>query len=164
MNLELKIPPPVVALLLAGAMWLLSTAMPRVDTPAALRIGTALAIAAAGGAFSLAGMLAFRRAKTTVNPLRNSSPVLRNRDELGVFFFWGRASALAGAACRQAVVSASGNASVPDVAVLAGFGGTFPARTAARFTDPVDHPATALRTMSGRETAILNRAFAAVDG
>lgn len=69
MNLELKIPPPVVALLLAGAMWLLSTAMPRVDTPAALRIGTALAIAAAGGAFSLAGMLAFRRAKTTVNPL-----------------------------------------------------------------------------------------------
>lgn len=88
MNLELKIPPPVVALLLAGAMWLLSTAMPRVDTPAALRIGTALAIAAAGGAFSLAGMLAFRRAKTTVNPLRNSSPVLRNRDELGVFFFW----------------------------------------------------------------------------
>ena len=69
MNLELKIPPPVVALLLAGAMWLLSTAMPRVDTPAALRIGTALAIAAAGGAYSLAGMLAFRRAKTTVNPL-----------------------------------------------------------------------------------------------
>jgi len=82
----------------------------------------------------------------------------------GFSFFGSRASALAGAECRQAVVRASGNASVPDVAVLAGFGGTFPARTAVRFTDPVDHPAPASRTMSGRATAILNRAFAAVDG
>lgn len=68
-NLELRIPPPAVALLLAGAMWLVAMVMPRVDVQAALRIGLALAIAALGGAFSGAGMLAFLRAKTTVNPL-----------------------------------------------------------------------------------------------
>lgn len=68
-SLELRIPPPVVALLLAGAMWLVSTLMPRMDVPAALRIGLAIALAMLGGAFSAAGLLAFRRAKTTVNPL-----------------------------------------------------------------------------------------------
>ena len=35
-----------------------------------MRVAAAIAIALVGGAFSIAGALAFRRAKTTVNPLR----------------------------------------------------------------------------------------------
>ena len=69
-SLEHKIPPPVVALLVLPVMWLLSTALPRVEVSSQLRVAVAVCIALAGLGFSSAGALAFRRAKTTVNPLR----------------------------------------------------------------------------------------------
>jgi protein-S-isoprenylcysteine O-methyltransferase Ste14 len=67
-SLELKIPPPVVAVLVAIVMWGVSRATPSWDAPALARIGVALAVAAIGVAFSASGVIAFRRAKTTINP------------------------------------------------------------------------------------------------
>jgi protein-S-isoprenylcysteine O-methyltransferase Ste14 len=69
-SLELKIPPPVVAALLAVAMWGIAFITPLVEVPTSLRVGVAVAIVLAGGAFSLAGIMSFRRARTTVNPMK----------------------------------------------------------------------------------------------
>jgi len=68
--LQLKVPPPLVALLIAGLMWCISLFTQTIELPAMGRVGGAAAIALAGGAFSLAGALSFRRAKTTVNPMK----------------------------------------------------------------------------------------------
>jgi protein-S-isoprenylcysteine O-methyltransferase Ste14 len=68
--LELKIPPPAVALLIAVAMWFASKAGPSIEVPLLVRSVAFGAIALAGGAVALAGDLAFRRARTTINPFR----------------------------------------------------------------------------------------------
>jgi protein-S-isoprenylcysteine O-methyltransferase Ste14 len=68
--LELKIPPPAIALLVAAAMWGISLATPTVKVPALVRVVAAIAIALAGVGTATAGALAFRRANTTVNPLK----------------------------------------------------------------------------------------------
>lgn len=68
--LELKIPPPVVALLVAAVMWGISLVTPSVDLPASIRLFAAIAIALAGLAIAVSGALAFRRAKTTTSPLK----------------------------------------------------------------------------------------------
>ena len=69
-SLELKIPPPAVALVVAGAMWWVAGSSTSVDAPAETRIAAALILAAIGAAFDVAGLIAFRRAKTTVNPMK----------------------------------------------------------------------------------------------
>lgn len=71
--LELKIPPPLVALVLGVAMWALWRVTPAVAAGGPLSTAGAVAIALVGGAFSLAGAIAFRLAKTTVNPLKPES-------------------------------------------------------------------------------------------
>ena len=69
MNLQLKIPPPVVTLLFAGAIWLVArTGLVRFSLSgqgwiAALLFGIGLAVAASG-------IYAFGRAQTTVSPTR----------------------------------------------------------------------------------------------
>jgi protein-S-isoprenylcysteine O-methyltransferase Ste14 len=68
--LELKVPPPVVLVLAAGAMWAIARVAPPLEVPTSIRWLTAGAIALAGFALNLAGIVAFRRAKTTVNPMR----------------------------------------------------------------------------------------------
>jgi protein-S-isoprenylcysteine O-methyltransferase Ste14 len=68
--LELKIPPPAVAVLIVGAMWGISLASPLLEMPAFIRVAVAVAIALAGGGFSLAGVISFRRARTTINPMK----------------------------------------------------------------------------------------------
>lgn len=68
--LELKVPPPVVALLVAAAMWGISLATPLIDVSAGIRLGAAIAFALAGFASAISGVAAFRRAKTTANPLK----------------------------------------------------------------------------------------------
>ena len=68
--LELKIPPPAVAVLIAGAMWGISLVTPLLEVPAFIRVAAALVIALVGGGFSLAGVISFRRAETTVNPMK----------------------------------------------------------------------------------------------
>jgi protein-S-isoprenylcysteine O-methyltransferase Ste14 len=69
-SLELKIPPPVVGLLVAVAMWAVSRYGVLEGVPPAWRIVAALALVAVGGVFDVAGLIAFRRAKTTVNPMK----------------------------------------------------------------------------------------------
>jgi protein-S-isoprenylcysteine O-methyltransferase Ste14 len=78
--LELKIPPPVVALLAAGAMWGIARLAPLLELPQSLRVGAAIACAVVGVVVDVAGIVSFRLAKTTVNPMKpeNSSALVRS--------------------------------------------------------------------------------------
>jgi protein-S-isoprenylcysteine O-methyltransferase Ste14 len=69
-SLETKIPPPVVAALICAAMWWLSTVSPMLHVPASIRVVVALAIASVGGMVAMGAGIRFRRANTTVNPLK----------------------------------------------------------------------------------------------
>ena len=69
-SLELKIPPPAIAVLAAAAMWALSLVAPTLQVPTRVRLFAALAFALVGVGFSVAGVLSFRRAKTTLNPTK----------------------------------------------------------------------------------------------
>jgi protein-S-isoprenylcysteine O-methyltransferase Ste14 len=71
--LELKIPPPAVALFLALLMWFTSSLTPSLEVPFGVRVATALALACLGQSISITGMVAFRRAKTTMNPMKASA-------------------------------------------------------------------------------------------
>jgi protein-S-isoprenylcysteine O-methyltransferase Ste14 len=66
-SIELKIPPPVVALVVGAAMWI---ACRGTVPPDGARTAAAIAIALAGASFDLAGFLTFHRARTTINPMR----------------------------------------------------------------------------------------------
>ena len=95
-SLELKVPPPLVTAIVAAAMWGVSRITPRLDVATAYRVWAGLAIAAAGGVFSVAGVVAFRRARTTVNPTQPESAsalvssgvcrITRNPMYLGLLF------------------------------------------------------------------------------
>ena len=67
--LEHKIPPPIVGLLIAAAMWGIAK-----NTAATLAVPdpvfAAAVVALVGIAFDIAGIVSFWRAKTTVNPLK----------------------------------------------------------------------------------------------
>lgn len=94
--LELKVPPPLVAAIVALLMWCSSYAGPLLASAAAIRLPAALLIAATSLAIDLAGVLSFRRAKTTVNPMKPETTsalvcsgvyrVTRNPMYLGVLF------------------------------------------------------------------------------
>jgi protein-S-isoprenylcysteine O-methyltransferase Ste14 len=71
--LELKVPPPVVALLIAVAMWFMSSTSEPNATSLSARIAWGVGLACIGQAISIAGMIAFRRARTTINPLKPSA-------------------------------------------------------------------------------------------
>ena len=71
--LELKVPPPIVALVMAIAMWFLSRLPASSETLPVVRLLLAVGLAAVGAVIGLSGVLAFRRAKTTVNPLKPES-------------------------------------------------------------------------------------------
>jgi len=67
-RLELKIPPDVVALLVAGLMWLTSVATPSLAVPPAPRLIAAVALFIAGLALIVVARVAFARAGTTFSP------------------------------------------------------------------------------------------------
>lgn len=67
--LEHRIPPPVVGLVVAVAMWLAAPLGPAFALDAPLRHGIPALLVAAALAFDLGGLLAFRRSRTTINPL-----------------------------------------------------------------------------------------------
>ncbi len=86
--LELKVPPPVVALCLALLMWLVASAVPVAppfDLSIGLRASLAVALAVIGQGISIAGIVSFRRARTTINPLKPGAASALVRD--GVFRF-----------------------------------------------------------------------------
>lgn len=77
-TLDLKIPPPIVAVLAASAMWAVSKFDGSHDWAElwpTFRIGTALMIATVGAGFDVAGIIAFRHAKTTLNPMKPGTSV-----------------------------------------------------------------------------------------
>lgn len=67
-KLNLKVPPPVVLLTSAVLMWLLSELFPTNNEPQ-LRFVIAPLLACIGISIAISGILSFRRAATTVNPL-----------------------------------------------------------------------------------------------
>jgi protein-S-isoprenylcysteine O-methyltransferase Ste14 len=69
-SLELKIPPPLLALLLAVLMWALSWLPPHFAIPGMARWALALGVALAGVSFTALGMLTFRRFRTTIDPTK----------------------------------------------------------------------------------------------
>jgi protein-S-isoprenylcysteine O-methyltransferase Ste14 len=66
--LELKIPPPVISLLIAAAMWGIALATPPVEVPALIRVVAAITLALSGVGTAVWGVVALRRARTTANP------------------------------------------------------------------------------------------------
>ena len=68
--LELRIPPPLVALIVGGLMWAAAGLGPTLAVPDSLRATAALVVFSVGFAVAIAGVISFRLAKTTVNPLK----------------------------------------------------------------------------------------------
>jgi protein-S-isoprenylcysteine O-methyltransferase Ste14 len=66
---ELKIPPVIVGIALALLMWLGARSVPSPGIVLPQQQGLALGVAALGVGIAVSGVIAFRRAKTTVNPL-----------------------------------------------------------------------------------------------
>ena len=69
-RLELKVPPPVVALVFGAFMWLVADAFPAISAAVPYRKTLSVAFALLGVAVALLGVGSFRRARTTVNPLK----------------------------------------------------------------------------------------------
>lgn len=67
-GLETKIPPPIVAVIFGLGMWALATVLPVVDI-SSVRIVSAAVVAIAAAVFALSGIVSFRQAKTTINPV-----------------------------------------------------------------------------------------------
>lgn len=68
--LELKVPPPIVALVVALLMWLTPALAGIVVMPDLARVLGAVVMACIGQGIGFAGVIAFKRAKTTVSPTK----------------------------------------------------------------------------------------------
>lgn len=67
--LEHRIPPPLVGALIALAMWFAATLGPALGLTDIVRYAAATLLVVVALGFDVAGLLAFRASKTTVNPL-----------------------------------------------------------------------------------------------
>ena len=68
--LELKIPPPLVALTFALAMFGVDRVAPALSFTLPGSLAIAMALAVLGVAVALAGVVAFHRSRTTINPMK----------------------------------------------------------------------------------------------
>jgi protein-S-isoprenylcysteine O-methyltransferase Ste14 len=69
-TLALKIPPPIIALACATGMYFLAENTLRYGLGPAWTLPAAITLAVIGIGFDLAGLISFRRHRTTINPLR----------------------------------------------------------------------------------------------
>ena len=69
-HLELKIPPPLVALLCVAAMWSLSRIIPALGLTRDIRWLLTGVFVLVGISFDLRGLLVFLRARTSINPMK----------------------------------------------------------------------------------------------
>ncbi len=69
-SLELKIPPPIIAALVALAMWFAARALPPVPMPLSVRVALTTLFVLPGVAFSATAAILFGQARTTRNPMR----------------------------------------------------------------------------------------------
>ena len=68
--LELRFPPPLVALAIAATMWV-TASLPRIWPPQSfVRLSASVILLIIGIAIALSAVVSFRRAQTTVNPLK----------------------------------------------------------------------------------------------
>ena len=72
-SLELKVPPDLVVVILAAAMWGSLVVHLQIQLQSVARVLAAATIALVGAVFTIAGIVSFRRAKTTVSPLHPES-------------------------------------------------------------------------------------------
>ncbi len=96
-SLELKIPPPVVALMAVALMWLLAGDIPAIESVPLHNIVVVILLAFAGAACDVLALFSFYRAKTTINPMRPTATsamvatgiykVSRNPMYVGLVFF-----------------------------------------------------------------------------
>lgn len=70
MNLELKVPPPLQALIFGFLMWVVDQRFPIGQFDLSFKLPLAILFAIAGIALVVTAMLAFRNASTTVDPFR----------------------------------------------------------------------------------------------
>lgn len=84
-KLELKLPPLLVALLCSGLIYLSGFLPPIITLPDAARMALSTVLVLCGALFGIGAIRAFRRARTTVNPMTpdKASAVVTN----GVFRF-----------------------------------------------------------------------------
>ena len=68
--LELKIPPPIVGMLVAIAMWAVAKIGPQFSLELQVRYTLVCILIVVGVAFDLLGLAAFRASRTTINPLK----------------------------------------------------------------------------------------------
>jgi len=68
--LETRVPPPIVALIFAALMWGLARYTPVFNVQLPLKVFIVSVLAAMGGLCSLTGALSFRRARTTIDPMK----------------------------------------------------------------------------------------------
>jgi len=68
--LKNRVPPPLVAGLFAFVMWAVSFAVPSIEMNNGVRLTLSAVAVALGIFFCIAGVVSFRKAKTTVNPLK----------------------------------------------------------------------------------------------
>lgn len=73
MNLELRIPPPIVAVATAAVMWLMSRVTREFMIAVPASRWTAGLLALLGVASAIAGVVSFRKAQTTINPMKPES-------------------------------------------------------------------------------------------
>ncbi len=74
-GLELKAPPAAVTAVTASLMWAVSAAAPAVDFAFLVNPALSAGLFLAGALICLAGVASFRRAGTTVNPMKPNSTV-----------------------------------------------------------------------------------------
>jgi len=68
--LETRIPPPVVAVMFALLMWWVARVEPPFNMDVALKLAMVSGLLVLGAIFSLSGMWACHKVKTTVNPMK----------------------------------------------------------------------------------------------
>ncbi len=72
-GLGLKLPPVALGVVVAALMWFASSATPAFDFRFPAKTVTSLGLAVIGALICLSGVVSFRRAKTTVNPIKPDS-------------------------------------------------------------------------------------------
>ena len=68
-RLELRVPPVLVSFCCGVLMWLVSLILPGIATPAPFSLLSFAALVGAGAYVAISGVVSFKRAQTTVNPL-----------------------------------------------------------------------------------------------
>jgi protein-S-isoprenylcysteine O-methyltransferase Ste14 len=69
-RLDHKIPPPVIGAVVAAAMWGVSAQGPQLPFTATPKLVVIVVLVVAGVAFDVLALVAFRAARTTINPLK----------------------------------------------------------------------------------------------